>query len=315
MIFLDAADFGKFVNELRKEQGWTQAQLADRLHVTDKAVSRWETGKNYPDIETIGQLALTFGVSISELLEGKHIEKEQLASVSETQVVQQIRTNKQSRKKYRILLVVVLLLFVLAGSIALRESGLLSGVKYRKIACYSNDILTILNNAEGYITQCPKAEGDFIINHGWVFTEHDKTTRDILYLSGTTENGRAFYVNTLYDETEPENSYCFIGEFLQEQQPATGVYMKDFKSILSRLDLSALPAYEKYEVYIGQELDDGLHNLQKNDHQKNILKFLYKDGVLQKYEEKEIEGAYNMLVVTGFNNGSGNIIAYILCAL
>ena len=51
---------GSFISQLRKEKGLTQKQLADVLGVTDKAVSRWETAKNYPDIELLEQIAQFF---------------------------------------------------------------------------------------------------------------------------------------------------------------------------------------------------------------------------------------------------------------
>lgn len=64
-------DFGKTIVQLRKEKGFTQKELADRLNVSDKAVSRWETGKNYPDIETLQQLAAVLDVSVNDLLSGE----------------------------------------------------------------------------------------------------------------------------------------------------------------------------------------------------------------------------------------------------
>ena len=64
-------DFGKTIVQLRKEKGFTQKELADKLNVSDKAVSRWETGKNYPDIETLQQLAAVLDVSVNELLSGE----------------------------------------------------------------------------------------------------------------------------------------------------------------------------------------------------------------------------------------------------
>ena len=64
-------DFGKMIVRLRKEKGMTQKQLAEMLNVSDKAVSRWENGKNYPDIETMMLLAEVLEVSVNDLLRGK----------------------------------------------------------------------------------------------------------------------------------------------------------------------------------------------------------------------------------------------------
>ena len=50
---MDNIRFGAFVAQLRKEQGLTQKELADRLNVTDKAVSKWETGKGFPDVKLL----------------------------------------------------------------------------------------------------------------------------------------------------------------------------------------------------------------------------------------------------------------------
>ena len=102
-------EFGKFISQLRKEKGLTQLQLAEKLNVTDKAVSRWETGKNYPDIEIFEDLSKIFDVSISELLEGKRIEKEKLLTVSEEQIVTQIKKNKKSSKSHKIVICISLI--------------------------------------------------------------------------------------------------------------------------------------------------------------------------------------------------------------
>ena len=54
---MDAKQMGMFISELRKENNMTQAQLAKELYVSDKAVSRWERGLGFPDINTIEPLA------------------------------------------------------------------------------------------------------------------------------------------------------------------------------------------------------------------------------------------------------------------
>jgi len=83
-------NFSSFIAELRKEQGLTQKELADRVGVSDKAVSRWENGKNYPDIEIMQSLGEIFKVSVSELLQGERLETEAVISISEQNVVKSI---------------------------------------------------------------------------------------------------------------------------------------------------------------------------------------------------------------------------------
>nr|WP_317401623.1 helix-turn-helix transcriptional regulator [uncultured Gemmiger sp.] len=65
---MDAKTFGAFLADTRRERGMTQAELAELIHVTDKAVSRWERGIGFPDINTLEPLADALGVSLSQLM-------------------------------------------------------------------------------------------------------------------------------------------------------------------------------------------------------------------------------------------------------
>lgn len=68
---MDAKKIGRFIAEQRKSLGLTQAELAEKLYVTDKAVSRWERGQGLPDINTIEPLAEALKVSIAEVMKGE----------------------------------------------------------------------------------------------------------------------------------------------------------------------------------------------------------------------------------------------------
>ena len=65
---MDAKTFGAFLAQVRRAQGLTQAELAEQLHVTDKAVSRWERGVGLPDINTLEPLADALGLSLADLM-------------------------------------------------------------------------------------------------------------------------------------------------------------------------------------------------------------------------------------------------------
>lgn len=308
---MNASEFGFFLSQLRKEKRLTQLQLAEKLNVTDKAVSRWETGKNYPDIEIFGDLSRVLDISISELLEGKRIEKEKLLTVSEEQIVTQIKKRKKSNKSYKIVICIILLVTLVFGYIALKVNGVFDGVIYNKMPCYSNDVLTIMNNIDGYIFQRSESEGEFIINNGFFFINSDKTTDDIFYLSGTCENGRAFYANTLYEQTNPEDSYIFIGEFRNNQECVMGITFNDLKKIVTQLDLTLLPNHQKYELHIQGIRNYNNESLNSNDYQKSIKKFIYSKGVLQSYSNNLLSGDFILITISGFDEGSGNNVAYI----
>ena len=64
---------GAVIRQLREKNGLTQAELAQRLHVSDKAVSKWENGKGYPDVSLLEPIAAVFGVSVAELVSGRTV--------------------------------------------------------------------------------------------------------------------------------------------------------------------------------------------------------------------------------------------------
>ncbi len=71
---IDKARFGQFLAEERKRQGLTQKELARRLFLSDKAVSKWERGLSLPDVTLLIPLARELGVTVTELLEGRRLD-------------------------------------------------------------------------------------------------------------------------------------------------------------------------------------------------------------------------------------------------
>ena len=81
---------GKFISEKRKELKLTQAQLAEKLGVTDKTVSRWENGNYMPDLSLLQQLSKELNVSINELLSGEKVSKEDYQQKFEENIISTI---------------------------------------------------------------------------------------------------------------------------------------------------------------------------------------------------------------------------------
>ena len=80
---MDQIKIGKFIAACRKAQGLTQAQLAEKLNLTDRAISKWETGKGMPDSSVMLSLCEVLGISVNELLRGERIEMENYGKAAE----------------------------------------------------------------------------------------------------------------------------------------------------------------------------------------------------------------------------------------
>lgn len=123
---MDSNKMGAFIAQVRKERGVTQLELAQKINVTDKAVSKWERGVGFPDIKIIEALAEALGVSVSELMNGERMEDAVRDSESDNISNDDILTEN---KKYAGKIVnfrtyiIVLAAVVLSLSIFLLDSG------------------------------------------------------------------------------------------------------------------------------------------------------------------------------------------------
>lgn len=72
---MDAKKFGIYITETRKERQMIQSELAEKIRVTDKAVSRWERGLGFPDINTLETLVDALGIILIELMQSEKVER------------------------------------------------------------------------------------------------------------------------------------------------------------------------------------------------------------------------------------------------
>ena len=96
---MDAKILGNYIAARRKELGMTQANLAEKIHVTDKAVSRWERGIGLPDIDNLEALAKALDVSLVSLMQGKACEEKHISiREAEELVTDTIKMSKETSK-------------------------------------------------------------------------------------------------------------------------------------------------------------------------------------------------------------------------
>ena len=90
---MDMVKMGSFLAELRKEHEMTQAELGEKLGVTNKTVSRWETGNYMPPVEMLEELSTLYGLTINELLEGRKLTTEEYKEAAETNIKETLKAS------------------------------------------------------------------------------------------------------------------------------------------------------------------------------------------------------------------------------
>lgn len=249
---MDPKTTGQFISFLRKEKGMTQKQLSEKLNLSDKAISRWETGRGFPDIESLQALSNEFYVSINELLYGKRIQTRAMAQNAEKDIASTyIKTNEKKQHMLNIsiglaiTLVVVIILSTLAISALYREvmgdDNCVIASDYSYLTLYGKRYVPlVLEGNECMLSECLISEAQvedapFI---GKLFFG------DKLYSVKQCENNDIVYLQTEYDFMI-SNYYCVEGkvekykEMSQEavyDQWTAEIYTKDWTSHDLKMD-------------------------------------------------------------------------------
>ena len=104
---MDLVKIGKYIAGKRKALGMTQKQLAEKLNMSDKSVSKWERGICLPDVSVYMELCEILGISINEFLAGEDIDAENVEKKSEDNIIQVTKDSKKKHKNLKSILAVV----------------------------------------------------------------------------------------------------------------------------------------------------------------------------------------------------------------
>ena len=121
---MDQEKTGRFIAACRKKNGFTQAALAEKLSITDRAVSKWETGKSLPDASIMLPLCELLGISVNELLTGERIAMDDYRKQAEENLVELHRLEEASNRRL-LRIEKVLVVLVLIASLGLVGAGCL----------------------------------------------------------------------------------------------------------------------------------------------------------------------------------------------
>ena len=104
---MDHEKIGRFIAACRKEQGLTQADLAEKLGITDRAVSKWETGRSLPDASIMPELCNLLKININELFTGERIGMDQYQKMAEQHLLEMRKQEELTNRKLLSLEVVI----------------------------------------------------------------------------------------------------------------------------------------------------------------------------------------------------------------
>ena len=111
---MDQIKIGRFIAERRKLQGLTQAQLAEKLNITDRAVSKWETGRSLPDATLMLALCEILGISVNELLSGEKVSMENNQEKNEQLLLEMAKEIERKNKTIWSAMWIIMIVSILA---------------------------------------------------------------------------------------------------------------------------------------------------------------------------------------------------------
>lgn len=126
---MDQIKIGNFIKECRKELGITQYELADKLNVSFKTISKWECGKGLPDVSLLLPLCNELKISVNELLSGERLLNEEYKNKAEDNLIDIIKKEREENKKKIMIEVLIgipcivsmLSLFIMAGLLNIED--------------------------------------------------------------------------------------------------------------------------------------------------------------------------------------------------
>ena len=131
---MDQIKIGQFIAECRKKQQLTQMQLAEKLNVTDRAVSKWENGKTMPDSSIMLELCHILQISVNDLLNGEVISMENYNKKLEQQLLEMVEQKVENDKKLLTLEWVIGILSLLVLFIPILIASFVSMEEWQKLA-------------------------------------------------------------------------------------------------------------------------------------------------------------------------------------
>ena len=182
---MDQVQIGQFIKTIRKEKNLTQREVANRLGISEKTVSKWETGNGLPEVSLMLPLCELLEISVNELLSGERLDGKQYFERAEQNIMSLIQEKAEAKKKI-IIAVIVAVITLLAGLTIIFLSDLLEMETWLRIVlavigffiiCVGIGIACVLERDAG-VYECKHCGERFVPTmKAYLFALHTPTSR------------------------------------------------------------------------------------------------------------------------------------------
>ena len=185
---MDQIKIGKFIAEERKAKKYTQRELADKLSISDKTISKWERGNGFPEVSLLLPLCNELEITVNELLSGERLQAMDYKKKAEENMVNLVKEAQESKKKIImsamvsvLVIVAAVPLFVVAGMFEMQiwTRVLLMGIGF-VIMVMGIAIACVLDREAGAF-ECPECKERFVPDmKSYVMGPHTITKRKLV---------------------------------------------------------------------------------------------------------------------------------------
>ena len=185
---MDQIKIGKFIAEERKAKKYTQRELADKLSISDKTISKWERGNGFPEVSLLLPLCNELEITVNELLSGERLQAMDYKKKAEENMVNLVKEAQESKKKIImsamvgvLVIVAAVPLFVVAGMFEMQvwTRVLLMGIGF-VIMVIGIAIACVLDREAGAF-ECPECKERFVPDmKSYVMGPHTITKRKLV---------------------------------------------------------------------------------------------------------------------------------------
>lgn len=178
---------GRFIAQCRKQNGFTQASLAEKLGITDRAVSKWENGKSMPDASIMLELCGLLKINVNELLMGEHVAMENYKEIAEQNLIKMRKQEEQANKRLMSAEYFLVTLAIVASLAMIIVGGLIAAENWiaAAVLCTLGALIIIsaivyglkIEHEAGYY-ECPECKERYVPSmKAIVLAPHYGTTR------------------------------------------------------------------------------------------------------------------------------------------